>query len=329
MESVSLKNKSAASFRKFAWFVLAYNILVVVWGAFVRASKSGDGCGASYPFCNGMIIPHAAEIKTVVEFSHRLSSGIALLLVVALLIWAFRAFRRKSPTRKWAVLSLFFILTEAAIGAGLVLFELVAHNDSIARAFWMAAHLINTFILLAVLALTAYQSGNSEKRLIFKGNELRALSFAAILAGMMIVGVSGAIAALGDTLFPAESLAQGIEQDFSETAHLLIRLRIWHPLSSILVGGSAAFFAAWHIWNGRSDSITKRLSRTVIALVAIQLAAGAINVLLLTPIWMQLVHLFLADLLWLSLILLGATSLSQQSELAVETTKPQFETASV
>ncbi|MDQ4120098.1 MAG: COX15/CtaA family protein [Acidobacteriota bacterium] len=318
MKNVSVKSKSARRFTRFAWFVVAYNILVVVWGAFVRASKSGDGCGTSYPLCNGMIVPHAAEIKTIVEFSHRLSSGVALLCVIALVFWAFRAFPRKHLARKGAVLSLVFILTEAAIGAGLVLLELVAHNDSIARAVWMSAHLVNTFILLAVLVLTAYWAGNGERRIYFRGNETRAVSFAAAIAGMMLVGVSGAIAALGDTLFPAESLAHGIQQDFSETAHVLIRLRIWHPVLSILTGLFMALLATRHFRQKTDDQRTKHFSLAVIVLVLIQLAAGALNVLLLTPIWMQLLHLFLADLLWLSLILLAVSSLSQTAEEIVE-----------
>lgn len=331
MESISPNNKSAGRFTKFAWFVLGYNILVVVWGAFVRASKSGDGCGASYPLCNGMIIPHAAEIKTVVEFSHRLSSGVALLLVIGLLIWAFRRFPKKTLPRKMAFLSLVFILIEAAIGAGLVLFELVANNQSIARGYWMGAHLINTFILLAVLALTVYWSGNASKRLIFKGNELRAAGFTALLIGMLLVGVSGAIAALGDTLFPAKSLAHGIEQDYAETAHVFVRLRIWHPFTSIVVGLATALFAAEHIWKKRGDAQTKRLAQAVVGLVGIQLVAGAVNVLLLTPIWMQLVHLLLADLLWLSLVLLGASSLSEQTQTVGETesVETRFEAARI
>src|SRR4028118_734750 len=116
MKNVSDTNKSAGRFTRFAWFVVAYNILVVVWGAFVRASKSGDGCGASYPLCNGMIIPHAAEIKTVVEFSHRLSSGLALLCVVVLVFWAFRAFPRKHLARRGAILSLVFKIGRGSCG---------------------------------------------------------------------------------------------------------------------------------------------------------------------------------------------------------------------
>lgn len=319
MENVSFTNKSVERFTRFAWFVVAYNILVVIWGAFVRASKSGDGCGVSYPLCNGMIVPHAAEIKTIVEFMHRVSTTPALVFVIILVVLAFRRFPRGHLVRKSAVLSLIFILTEGAIGAILVLYRMVAHDDSVARVFSMSAHLINTFILLAVLTLTAYWAGKWEKRLIFKGNEARAVSFAALIAGMLLVGITGAVAALGDTLFPAESLAHGFNQDFAETAHYLIRLRIYHPLVSVLVGCSAAAVAAWHILKRPDNSETKRISVAVVVLVAIQLAAGAVNVLLLAPIWMQLVHLFLADLLWMSVVLLAAASLSQTGEVAVET----------
>jgi heme A synthase len=331
MKNISVTDKSVERFARFAWFVVAYNILVIIWGAFVRASKSGDGCGVSYPLCNGMIVPHAAEIKTIIEFMHRVSTTPALLFVIILVVLAFRRFPRGHLVRKSAVLSLIFILTEGAIGAILVLYRMVAHDDSVARVFSMSAHLINTFILLAVLSLTAYWAGNSEKRLIFKGNETRALSFVALIAGMLLVGVSGAVAALGDTLFPAQSLAHGFAQDLAESAHYLIRLRVWHPLVSVLVGCLAAALAAWHILKRPDNVETKRISIAVIALVAIQLAAGVVNVLLLAPIWMQLVHLFLADLLWMAIVLLAAASLSQIDESSVEAKNAEslLETAGV
>jgi heme a synthase len=323
------QNTAQKRFARFAWFFVAYNILIVVWGAFVRASKSGDGCGTSYPLCNGMIVPHAAEIKTIVEFSHRVSSGLALILVVVLLVWAFRVFPKKHLVRYGAVFSLIFLLIEAAIGAALVLLRLVAHNDSIERAFSMSAHLVNTFVLLAVLAITAWWASGG-RALVLKGNQLLATLFGATLAGFILVGVSGAIAALGDTLFPASSLAEGINQDFSETAHFLIRLRILHPILSVTIGFFAAMLAVWTARRERENTTAKKLALAVVGLVVVQLIAGAVNVLLLVPIWMQLLHLLLADLLWLSIVLLAAAKLSQPSEVLIAgDLKPAFETAKV
>ena len=141
---------------QFAWGVLAYNLAVILWGAYVRASGSGAGCGAHWPLCNGEVIPRAPSVATLIEYSHRLTSGLALLGVVALLVWTWRACAAGHPARRGAVLSLLFIITEAAVGAGLVLFELVADNATMARAMFMAAHLVNTFLLVAALTLTAW-----------------------------------------------------------------------------------------------------------------------------------------------------------------------------
>src|SRR5262245_28237530 len=143
-------------FAKYAWLTLAFNLLVIVWGAYVRASGSGAGCGSHWPLCNGEVIPGSPAVKTIIEFSHRLSSGFALLLVAGGLIWTFRAYAPKHQLRRLSVAAIFFMLMEAAIGAGLVLFEMVAENKSIARALWISAHLVNTFLLVGTLALMAW-----------------------------------------------------------------------------------------------------------------------------------------------------------------------------
>ncbi len=143
-------------FARFAAFVLVYNLGIILWGAYVRASGSGAGCGSHWPLCNGDVIPRAPEVATLIEFAHRVSSGGAMLLIGVMLVWAYRAFGRRHPVRVGATLSAFFIVTEALVGAGLVLFSLVADNASLARALFMAVHLANTFLLLAALTLTAW-----------------------------------------------------------------------------------------------------------------------------------------------------------------------------
>jgi len=143
-------SRSPDSFRRFAWFVVVYNLAVVLWGAFVRATGSGAGCGSHWPLCNGEVLPRAPSIETVIEFTHRLMSAVDGLLVLALVIWAFRAFGRRHPVRRWSLVGLVFLISEALVGAGLVRFELVADNDSMVRALVMSAHLINTFLLLPI-----------------------------------------------------------------------------------------------------------------------------------------------------------------------------------
>jgi heme A synthase len=292
---------------KFAWGVLAYNVLVILWGAFVRASGSGAGCGAHWPMCNGEIMLRNPRIETVIELSHRVTSGISVVLVVALAVFAFRVEPRGSVVRRAAVASVFFIFAEALIGAGLVLFELVAHNASVKRALSMSLHLTNTFLLLASLSLTAWwASGNP--RVTFRRQGPLPWIFSLTMLSMIILGTSGAVTALGDTLFPVHSLAEGFAQELSATAHLFVRLKILHPFLALGVGlGMIACATTSRLL--RPTPSVRILSRLLIAIYLGQLAAGLLNVTLLAPIWLQIVHLALAEGIWISLVLLGASAL--------------------
>src|SRR5580698_1169271 len=153
------QRSAAAPYRRFsqaAWAVLAYNMLVVLWGALVRATGSGAGCGDRWPLCNGVVVPRAPRIETIIEFTHRATSGLALLGVAGLCVWAFRLFPRGHRARLFAALSVVFLFVEDLLGAGLVLFQYVEHNASAGRTAYLAAHLVNTQILLAMLAATAW-----------------------------------------------------------------------------------------------------------------------------------------------------------------------------
>jgi len=295
-------------FSKFAWLVTGYNLLVIMWGAYVRASGSGAGCGSHWPLCNGEIMPRTPAMATVVEFSHRLTSGLALILVIALVGYAFRTFPRRHPVRLLAGLSLFFMLTEALIGAGLVLFEYVAFNKSVARAWWMGAHLLNTFILLACLTLTAWVATTGQRlRLAGQG---RLLVYCLLtIAGTLLLGVSGAISALGATLFPVSSLAEGLQQDLSAASHVLVRLRIYHPLLACGVS-ILMLLTAVAVRFQRHSRWTVAFSRGLIALATIQMGLGLLNLLLHAPIPLQVVHLLLSDLIWMDLILLTWAAMS-------------------
>jgi heme A synthase len=298
---------------RFAWGVLAYNLAVILWGAYVRASGSGAGCGSHWPLCNGEVLPRAPSVATLVEFSHRATSGLALLSVVALLVWTRKATPPRHAARAGAWASLFFMLTEAAVGAGLVLFRLVADNATMARALFMGAHLINTFVLVGCLTLTAYWlSGGAPVRV--RGSGIRGAAIAAALAALLLTGVSGAIAALGDTLFPAGSLGEALWNDMSPTSHLLIRLRVLHPAIAIGTGLTIAFGAA-RLLRGDADP-ARRLAHAVTSLALLQLALGIVNVILLAPVWMQLVHLLVADALWIACVLLAARVLAATPVLA-------------
>lgn len=288
------------AFARCAWSVLAYNVAVVLWGAYVRATGSGAGCGNHWPLCNGEVVPQMASVQRMIEFSHRASSGVDTFLILGLLVWAFRAFPKGHAARLGGVLTTTFLFTEAILGALLVKFGLVENNASPARAFADGAHLVNTLTLLACITLTAWW-GSGRPRLRLEG---RAALLAAISLGtVVLLGVSGVIAALGDTLFPATSLQVGLAQDLDATANVLLRLRMWHPM---IAGATAAWLAFYSL-----TSASRKIAWTVSGLLAAQLAAGIMNLVLLAPIWMQMMHLLLADALWISLVLLCATNLSR------------------
>jgi len=296
---------------RFAWTVLAYNLVVILWGAYVRATGSGAGCGAHWPLCNGEVIPRAPSTEMLVEFSHRVSSGVALVAVAALLVWVFRARAVGDPARRAAGWAMILMLTEAAVGAALVLFRLVADNASMARAMFMAVHLVNTFVLLACLTLTAHFLTDGVP-VRFSGRSGRVAALATGFLGLFVVGVSGAIAALGDTLFPARSMAEALSADLSSTSHLLVRLRVLHPAIAIAVGLSLAAVA--HRFPLPPGDRRGRLASTLVATLALtQPAAGFLSVVLLAPVWMQLVHLLLADLLWIAFVLLAASTLADDA----------------
>lgn len=305
--------RATSRFNKFAiyaWAVLGFNVLVVLWGAVVRATGSGAGCGNHWPTCNGVALPRAPRFETVVEFAHRATSGMALIAVVLLIVWAFRNYPRQHPARLGATLSGVFILTEALIGAGLVLLEYVASNESIARAWWLSLHFINTFTLLAVLALTAWWASGGGA---FALRDLR--RFALPLGALVLVGVSGAIAALGDTLFPVHSLQAGFAQDMSPTAHIFIRLRVFHPFIALLAAALVILTAI------RIDSpATRNLKLLLLTLVAAQIIMGVMNFVLLAPVPMQVLHLLLADAVWITMVLFAATAAAGPM---LSTTAPQ------
>lgn len=315
-ESQPSKNR----FATYAWLVLAYTVGVILWGAIVRATGSGNGCGDHWPLCEGQVIPHAAQLATVIEFAHRLTSGAAVLLVVGLVYWAFRRCAKGHPARRYAVAALCFTLMEGLLGAALVLTGDVGSNASWSRVFVLSLHLVNTFLLLASLALTAKWAGEIRFAPPARHVDLAATSlhrrrlaaaYALALIGTLALAVTGTIAALADTLFHANSLAQGLSWDTSPNASPLLHLRIIHPAVAVFVGTFLVVLAA-HTLMTPSPPAAKRAAAGLAALVALQFCLGLLNVLLLTPVWVQVLHLLNADLVWIMLVLLTDLVFSRQ-----------------
>ena len=294
-------------FPAYAWSILIYNLAVILWGALVRATGSGAGCGGSWPLCNGDVLPLNPQIATMIEFVHRAMSGVALVTAVILAVWGWKAYPAKHPARRWAMLSLVFMLTEALIGAALVLLGHVARNESVGRVFSLSTHLINTFLLLASLALTAWWSRRSFEGRSYEDRpeKLTRQGWGQLAIGIVatvLVAMAGVITALGDTLFPAHSLTEGIAEDFAATANFLIRLRVIHPALAVTAAIYLAVIALRQFRATHAGAL-KTLSATLLVLLGAQVVMGTLTFLLKAPLAMQLAHLLIADGLWITLVL--------------------------
>ncbi|MCI5064966.1 COX15/CtaA family protein [bacterium] len=277
--------------------LLVVCLFVVLWGAFVRFSRSGDGCGTSWPLCEGAVIPTSPHIATWIEYAHRISSGLFGIGVLALFLFVF--FRKRSEASPilsrlflFAAGALFFTVTEGLIGAGLVHYELVGDNTSFQRALWLMGHLGNTLLLFAALTGLLLQSTFPHHKIRFFPTK----SGGVVLGAFFGIALLGSLASLSNTLYPSQSLAGGLAQDLSSDSPLLVRLRILHPLiasalSLVFLFGMRSFFAF-------SAVSARWLSVIVIGNIGV----GAMTLLLLSPLWGKVTHLFLADLIWLQLV---------------------------
>jgi cytochrome c oxidase assembly protein subunit 15 len=309
MPSIAVSERThrlpSLALRWFAWGVLGYFIAVILWGGLVRATGSGAGCGDHWPLCNGTVMQHTARIDTMIEFTHRVTSGISFFAVLVLFAWTLAGTVRGHLARGAAVAAVIFTVIEAALGAFLVKLGLTAQSRSPLRAPYLALHLTNTLLLLAALTLTAHLLS---RRAGYLSTRVRLVApFGAIASAVvvLIVGVTGSLAALGDTLFPASSLGAALAQDFSATSGWLVRWRWTHPIVAFLAG----VFLIWLMVRAaqhRTHWDNRRLCALVLFLLACQYVLGVLDVVLLAPVWLQIVHLLGADVLWAALVVLAA-----------------------
>lgn len=285
-------------FRQYAWFFVAYLVVVILFGAWVRIEGAGAGCGNHWPTCNGDVIPQAPGEKTIIEFTHRVTSGLCGIFALILVVWSWRV----SPRVFWASLvTLVFVMLEGFIGAVLVKKELVAGDASLSRAVVISLHLVNTMLLVAAAATTAWwASRRREQAALYVGRGI----LAAMLLALLLTNATGAVTALGDTLFPKQpaldgSLLAQVQNDLSVGQHFLVRLRIVHPMVAVF---SALFVVGVFLALQRKKEIhglpVHRLLKSGQHAVFTQLALGVVNILLAAPGWMQILHLLVAQGVW-------------------------------
>ncbi len=289
------------TFQKLSLCMIAYTLIVILWGAYVKISHSGDGCGKSWPLCHDNWVPAGRHMSTWIEFSHRVSSGLYGILVLLMIVLAFKTYPTHHPLRKAMVFTGFFTLSEALLGAVLVLAGLVGSNDSVFRAYVMALHLVNSLLLVASFVLVYDWA-------LYKVHESRAKfsplapKIVIMICLFLIIASSGGIASLSTTLFPSESLFSGLVEDFSKDSHFLVRIRISHPLAATLLGG-LLIYMSFYLGAKTSNPVLQKRLQALTYLLIFGVALGYVTLFALSPIFLKFAHLIWAYGIWIVLIL--------------------------
>jgi cytochrome c oxidase assembly protein subunit 15 len=289
------ESRSTGKLHTFSWALIFYTIIIIAWGAWVRISGSGDGCGDDWPLCKGMAIPTGEASKTWIEVSHRYSTMLFGFLVLAQL-WLIRGvFPKRHPTRYWVLATLLFTVTEALIGRLLVVYGLVHESTSHARLFIMPLHLINTSLLLFSEVMTAESVLFGEREVRPLSPVLKRAGFAVLITATLLL-TTGAVAALGSHLFPSLSLMEGLTKDFAQGAHPALRLRILHPTLALILP-----LGLWYIFSNStleaSNGALCAMYRSLAVAVLVMLMIGVATLVTLAPVWLKLSHLTMANVL--------------------------------
>lgn len=315
---MNFKEKFNSRLSQLSLGLILYTLLVILWGAWVRISHSGDGCGDTWPLCQGQLIPQEAMNKTWVEYSHRFTSGLYGILVIILFFWIKKQvskanYNTASSARRWSFWVLVFMISEALLGAKLVIFRLVSMNDSVWRLAVMSLHQLNSFLLVGFtvrLFCSAFEekirSGRFEPKsflLAERQKELFGIPMPFFL--ILILAMTGAWAALSTTLFPSVSLIDGLMKDFASDSHYLLKLRVTHPALGILfgVGMSVLFYKKSQSYLVTKNSTFHELCLyktslwTSVAL-AVAVVIGILTILTLSPVPLKVIHLAIAHILW-------------------------------
>lgn len=287
--------RTARSLYRISWGIVIYTVLIILWGAWVRLSGSGDGCGDHWPLCNGEVLPSERITKTWIEYSHRISTAVYGVVVLLQIWWTRKLFKPKHPARFWAMATLLFTITEALLGRQLVKSGLVNESTDISRLFVMPLHLINTSLLLfsGVMTAESIRHGEIARRTVSSGEKKRGALF---LAGFIVVLVTGAIAALGSHLMPSESLLHGLTHDLAADSHPAVKLRILHPLLALTIPIGLLLFAQISVGpraNSSQGIWYRRFALTTGGAVLI----GVATLSLLAPVWLKLTHLLMTNIL--------------------------------
>ncbi len=285
-----------------SWTMLWLTVAVVIGGALVRATDSGAGCGESWPICGGQIIPEIGNYHTVIEVSHRLMTGLLGFVLVAVFVLVRRNFSKEHRLRRAVFAAGILLIVESLLGASLVLFGWVEFDASIARLIVVPVHLVNTFLLVGAMTMVAFFAGEGNG---FRVDLSRVLDkvLAGALGIILIIGATGALNALADTLIKSDTLKTASADEVLVTESVLRQIRTIHPFVAI-IGGLALFMVVRYLVTGAGKRV-RTLGLAVQGIIWLQFIVGLLNIALDVPLEIQLIHLFVADVLWISFVLIA------------------------
>lgn len=300
---------------KSSWALLWLTIGVIVGGSLVRATGSGDGCGDTWPRCQGSLFPLEGGTETAIEFAHRAATAVLGLVLLGFVIAAFRAGPAGKQLRRALAWVAGFFMGEVIIGAVLVLFGWVDTDASLGRLIVVPLHLVNTFLLVGAVVLVVHIANGGTWPRYDHGRRSNQIALV-ILGALLLVGASGALNALADTLYPPDTLLEGISEEFGPNAPLLVRLRVLHPMIAIIAGIGAVMALRSPGFDGAGR--VRSLANAAAVVVGIEAVIGIVNVALLTPVEVQLIHLLVADVLWVVAVLAVIRVVAATTETTVQ-----------
>ena len=288
--------------------VLCFCLSIILWGAWVRISHSGDGCGQSWPSCQGKYFMDPGEQeKTWIEWIHRASSGLFGVTVLLLVVGAF--FLKHSAVFKSALVALFFTISEALLGARLVLAGLTGGNDSLARVLTMNLHLLNSLLLTSSIFICWRLSIGKNFSLTKPntGSDLFTPALTKIFIFVFfLIAFFGSVSSLSVSLFPSTSLWEGMALDFDFQSHWLVRLRLLHPVLAIICGGGFLlyYFLDFYFKNIKPKIMSELCPQKILIFcLCLALFSGLMNLVLLSPVFLKLTHLLIVYFLAMSFLL--------------------------
>ena len=291
--------------------MLWLTVAVVIGGALVRATDSGAGCGESWPICGGRLIPDIGTHHTAIEISHRLMTGLLGIVLVTLFLTVRRRFARTHRLRRAVSAAGILLIVESLLGASLVLFGWVEYDASIARLIVVPIHLVNTFLLVGSMTLVVYIAGGGRPFRVNLGS-IRNKLIATSLVVILVIGATGALNALADTLILSGHLRESSPGEVLVSEPVLRQVRTIHPFTAI-IGGLILFMLARYL-TANAERRVRLLGSAVQGIIWLQFILGLLNVALEVPLEIQLVHLFVADVLWIAFVMISFFLLGEQSD---------------